>query len=44
MKYSLLKYSEFILTFQLHFGTFEVESEDSRSEKEKLDLSEWFSR
>ena len=27
MKYSSLKYSEFILAFQLQFGTYEAESE-----------------
>ena len=27
MKYSLFEYSEFILAFQLQFGTFEAESE-----------------
>ena len=33
MKYSSLKYSEFILAFQLEFGTYEVESEHFRWEK-----------
>ena len=35
MKYSLLKYSEFILAFQLQFGTYVAESEHFRWEKEK---------
>ena len=33
MKYSSLKYSEFILAFQLQFGTYEAESERFRWEK-----------
>ena len=33
MKYSSLKYSEFILAFQLQFGTYEAESEHFRWEK-----------
>ena len=35
MKYSSLKYSDFILAFQLQFGTYEAESEHFRREKEK---------
>ena len=34
MKYSSLKYGEFILAFQLQFGTYEAESEHFRWEKE----------
>ena len=34
MKYSLFKYSKFILDFQLQFGTYEAESEHFRWEKE----------
>ena len=34
MKYSSLKYSEFILAFQLQFGTYEAKSEHFRWEKE----------
>ena len=34
MKYSSLKYREFILAFQVQFGTYEAESEDFRWEKE----------
>ena len=44
MKYSSLKYSEFILAFQLQFGTYEAESEHFRWEKEKRHLNELFSR
>ena len=33
MKYSSLKYSEFILAFQLQFGTYKDESEHFRWEK-----------
>ena len=33
MKYSSLKYSEFILAFQLQFGTYEAESEHFRWRK-----------
>ena len=33
MKYSSLKYSEFILAFQLQFGTYEAENEHFRWEK-----------
>ena len=44
MKYSSLKYSEFILAFQLQFGTYEAESEHFRSEKEKRHFNEWFSK
>ena len=33
MKYSSLKYSEFILAFQLQFGIYEAESEHFRWEK-----------
>ena len=35
MKYSSLKYSEFILASQLQFGTYEAESKHFRWEKEK---------
>ena len=35
MKYLLLKYSEFILAFQLQFGTYKDESEHFRSQKRK---------
>ena len=35
MMYSSLKYSEFILAFQLQFGTYEAESEHFRLEKGK---------
>ena len=35
MKYSSLKYSEFILAFQLQFRAYEAESEHFRWEKEK---------
>ena len=34
MKYLSLEYSEFILAFQLQIGTYEVESEHFRWEKE----------
>ena len=45
MKYSSFKYSEFILAFQLQFGTYEAESERFRWERrEKRHFSEWFSR
>ena len=44
MKYSSLKCSEFILAFQVQFGTYEAESEHFRSEKEKHHFNEWFSR
>ena len=44
MKYSSLKYSEFILAFLLQFGTYEAESEHFRWEKEKRHLKESFSR
>ena len=33
MKYSSLKYSEFVLAFQLQFGAYETESEHFRWEK-----------
>ena len=33
MKYSSLKYSEFILAFQVQFGTYEAEREHFRWEK-----------
>ena len=39
-----MKYSEFILAFQLQFGTYEAESEHFRWEKEKRHFNEWFSR
>ena len=42
--YSSLEYSEFILAFQLQFGTYEAESEHFRWEKEKRHFNEWFSR
>ena len=35
MKYSSVKYSEFILAFQVQFGTYEAESEHFRWGKEK---------
>ena len=35
MKYSSLKYNEFILAFQVQFGTYEAESEHFRWEKEE---------
>ena len=44
MKYSSLKYSKFILDFQLQFGTYEAESEHFRWEKEKRHFNELFSR
>ena len=44
MKYSLLGYSEFILAFQLQFGTYEAESEHVRWEKEKRHFNERFSK
>ena len=44
MKYSSLKYSEFILAFQLQFGRYEAENEHFRWEKEKRHFNEWFSR
>ena len=44
MKYLSLKYSEFILTFELQFGTYEAENEHFRWEKEKRHFNEWFSR
>ena len=44
MKYSSLKYSEFILAFQLQFGTYEAKSELFQWEEEKRHFSEWFSR
>ena len=44
MKYSSLKYSEFILAFQLQFGTYEAENEHFRWEQEKRHFNEWFSR
>ena len=40
--YSSLKYSEFILVFQLHFGTYEAESEHFGWEKEKCHFNKWF--
>ena len=43
MKYSSLKYSEFILAFQLQFGgTCEAESEHFRWEKEKRHFKSGF--
>ena len=44
MKYSSLKYSEFVPAFQLQFGTYETESEHFRGEEEKRHFNEWFSR
>ena len=44
INYSSLKYSEFILAFQLRFGTSEAESEHFRWKKEKRHFNEWFSR
>ena len=44
MKYSSLEHSEFILAFQLQFGSYEAESERFRWEKGKYHLNEWFSR
>ena len=44
MKYSSLKYSVFILAFQVQFGTYKAESEHFRWEKEKRHFKEWFSR
>ena len=43
-KYSSMEYGEFILAFQLQFGTYEAESEHFRWEKEKRHFNEWFSR
>ena len=44
INYSSLEYSEFILAFQLQFGTYEAESDHFRWEKEKRHFIEWFSR
>ena len=44
INYSSLKHSEFILAFQLQFGTYEAESQHFRWEKEKRHFNEWFSR
>ena len=44
VKYSSLEYSEFIVASQLQLGTYEVESEHFRWEKENRHFSEWFSR
>ena len=44
IKYSSLEYIEFILAFQPQFGTYEAESEQFHSEKEKRHFDEWFSR
>ena len=44
IKRSSLNYSEFILAFQLQFGTYEAESEHFRWEKEKRHSNEYFSR
>ena len=44
MKYLSLEYGEFILAFQLQFGTYEAESEHFPLEKEKRHFKEWFSR
>ena len=41
---SSLEYSEFILAFQLQFGTYEAESEHFRWEKEIRHFNKWFSR
>ena len=35
LNYSSLKYSEFIVAFQLQFGAYEAESEDFRWENKK---------
>ena len=43
-KHSSLKYSEFILAFQLQFGIYEAESKRFQWEKEKHHLKESFSR
>ena len=43
-KCSSLKYSQFILAFQLQFGTYEAESEHFWWENEKRHFNEWFSR
>ena len=40
IKYSSLKYSEFILAFQLQFGTYEAESEHFRWGNEKCHSNE----
>ena len=39
MKYSSLEYSEFILAYQLQFGTYEAESEHFRWEKNAISTS-----
>ena len=44
INYSSLKYSEFVLAFQLQFGTYEAGSEHFQWEKEKRHFIEWFSR
>ena len=44
VKYSSLKYNEFILAFQLKLGTYEAESEHFLWEKEKRHFNAWFSR
>ena len=44
IKYLSLEYGEFILAFQLQFGTYEAESEHFRWGKEKRHFNEWFSR
>ena len=44
MKYSSLKYSEYILAFQLQFGTYEAETEHFRWENEKRHFNEWISK
>ena len=43
-KYLSLEDNEFILAFQLQFGTYEAEIEHFRWEKEKRHFNEWFSR
>ena len=44
MNYLSLKYSEFILAFQVQFGTYEAKSEHFRLEKVKRHFNKWFSR
>ena len=39
-----LEYGEFILAFQIQFGTYGAESEHFRWEKQKCHFNEWFSR
>ena len=44
MNYLSLKYNEYILAFELQFGTYEAESKHFLWEKEKRHFNEWFSR